>query len=133
MSPLLHDHPLRFLVIVVTRASSSSPASKLNLKSPLKRKGSSSGPKSKEQVKSMGKKLRLDPDSEKALIPQNLKVWELKIKPQNHFHSKVMCFSSFEAIENIRSKVTADQKVLFKKTCFKQFLDLKKLRMQGQI
>ncbi|PON53410.1 hypothetical protein TorRG33x02_305550 [Trema orientale] len=67
--------------MVVTRATSNSPTPKSNLKSPVKRRGNSGQPKSKEQVKFMGKKLRLDPDSEKALIPRNLKDWELKIKP----------------------------------------------------
>ncbi|PON35711.1 hypothetical protein PanWU01x14_334130, partial [Parasponia andersonii] len=54
--------------MVVTRANSSSPPPKLNLKSRMKRRGSFGRLKSKEQVKSVGKRLRLDPDSKKALI-----------------------------------------------------------------
>ncbi|PON48321.1 hypothetical protein TorRG33x02_320620 [Trema orientale] len=71
--------------MMVTRASSSSPALKSNLKSPVKRRGNYGGPKSKEQMKYVGKKLRLDPDSEKALTPRNLKLEVFKLLTRKGF------------------------------------------------
>uniref|UniRef100_A0A803PLH1 Ubiquitin-like protease family profile domain-containing protein n=1 Tax=Cannabis sativa TaxID=3483 RepID=A0A803PLH1_CANSA len=89
-------------------------------------------------VKRVRKCAALDSDSEDELdmdIFNGAKLWEYYFKPEDKFIGKITFYpnSKVDFIEVIKKKLTSEQLVLFRETCFGHFLDMSTVSMQAQL
>ncbi|KAF4369245.1 hypothetical protein F8388_022901 [Cannabis sativa] len=80
----------------------------------------------------------LDSDSEDELgmdIFNGAKLWEYYFKPEDKLIGKITFYpnSKVDFIEVIKKKLTSEQLVLFRETCFGHFLDMSTVSMQAQL
>ena len=56
-----------------------------------------------------------------------------KIKESEYFKAKVSNWSSLEAVEDIKDRLSEVQKNIFRHSCFGHFLDVKELKFSAQL
>ncbi|KAF4377256.1 hypothetical protein F8388_012357 [Cannabis sativa] len=86
---------------------------------------------------SLAEDLPEDYDSEdlEVEVRNDLKEWDLYFKPSEKIQGKVMLFPNQDniVVKNINSKLTKDQRKLFRGTCFGYFLDSHPVGFQSQL
>ncbi|KAF4400620.1 hypothetical protein G4B88_023028 [Cannabis sativa] len=86
---------------------------------------------------SLAEDLPEDYDSEdlEVEVRNDLKEWDLYFKPGEKIQGKVMLFPNEDniVVKNINSKLTKDQRKLFRDTCFGYFLDSHPVGFQSQL
>ncbi|KAF4355173.1 hypothetical protein G4B88_025234 [Cannabis sativa] len=90
-----------------------------------------------KKMKQVAEDLPEDYDSEdlEVEVRNDLKEWDLYFKPGEKIQGKVMLFPNQDniVVKNINSKLTKDQRKLFRGTCFGYFLDSHPVGFQCQL
>ncbi|KAM6569854.1 hypothetical protein CsatB_017839 [Cannabis sativa] len=90
-----------------------------------------------KKMKQVAEDLPEDYDSEdlEVEVRNDLKEWDLYFKPGEKIQGKVMLFPNQDniVVKNINSKLTKDQRKLFRGTCFGYFLDSHPVGFQSQL
>ncbi|XP_060966313.1 uncharacterized protein LOC133034868 [Cannabis sativa] len=90
-----------------------------------------------KKMKQVAEDLPEDYDSEdlEVEVRNDLKEWDLYFKPGEKIQGKVMLFPNQDniVVKNINSKLTKDQRKLFRDTCFGYFLDSHPVGFQSQL